>query len=1260
MKFKTRILALLLVLVMLLPMVVSCKDMTVENKPVADKSPVAGETAPTPDAAEKTDAKALLLELLKESQIDASMSQISVKFKGDITVSFLDPSVSYSTSDIEAAENGYVDIPMDALYEMLYAIIEENGLDLGSIEGGVNQIILETLLNGEFGSFEELIASITENVTLDNFAVQYGSAENYLTALLVSRLVYAACMKSEEAAHADDENGIPEDCINIIETNVWFTMDLVKNVLLAENDAEAIEALLYEITAGYYMNVLTNGCINGEGNGDEMESMYYLGQVLTNIYDYISSNADEYDEGDNTIYYDALVNNDNLLMIMEIATATYFVHTDYNAYGVMAVYEALDAYLASEDGPIMQGDFGKVALAIGAAVVTIANVNDIIKDAELEGSVTTYGYFDLADEKWYYDNGDEIVVGDGEQIFNISGSPVDYIYNGSVPTQAIYEIYVGEHYIDFDETVEAMVEKVFGIYTSAMADTEVSENDALLLSTVIAVYLGTYPQQNPDFALGIDLEFASKYILATIGGITAEAAELALYDIAVLLGLDNGAAENFVEDYLAKYVSEDETVDDLNEQILYTVVNVLYSMEDWDAIYDRYDTEYVITDLANHLYVKYLMEHEGEKPDYDGIPLYVAAGVLYAFANENLGIELDSEIYDYYFENYKGDSDNSTYEDEPLVYYEDFLAMMLMLVNEGSLDMLFAYDYPFDYVEHKLAEGIVMSVLAKRAENDEDQSLLQSEAQIMAAVLDDVFTNNAPQADRFVLITYVILVSVDITRMEDIELADDIAYAFGGYASEYLTEKYKDVDYNGEDYDITDALGMYITSLFDELDTDYTVLRYMIDTVNGTDDPDYNAALEIAITDAIMGVDTSDPAAFGDFLGALGTVLVSNGIPAFGMLELADAFNAIVLEDGDNPYEAMLDELFLLMYGESELDYTVLTDVVFALMSVDNNPETTEDDEALAAAIEAAITELSGNPIDDIKGDFFTIGYLRALAGYEMTDAAYANAFTVLYIISDIGDPSLIATLPSVLYMTEEEFRLYFEFTHTPQYLEVRAWADKYIGALMADPESVDMLEATVDFLVASGYYSEDEIPEATDPAYYEKLAAIYMTEHVLGDEDYAEAVVAVMFDRNALSTYAATFLEMADAFAATEADTTLAPGAFNVAKLALYAVSTVAHLEIANPISVDWEKVLAFIPETYEMITGEPLAIANYAALADMLRASFAEDILASIEVECVPYDNASQTIFVFTVKGSVEHSGVNGDFEMIIEIVVPKIEAV
>ena len=150
------------------------------------------------------------------------------------------------------------------------------------------------------------------------------------------------------------------------------------------------------------------------------------------------------------------------------------------------------------------------------------------------------------------------------------------------------------------------------------------------------------------------------------------------------------------------------------------------------------------------------------------------------------------------------------------------------------------------------------------------------------------------------------------------------------------------------------------------------------------------------------------------------------------------------------------------------------------------------------------------------------------------------------------------------------------------------------------------------------------------------------------------------MCDRNALSTYAATFLEMADAFAATEADTTLAPMAFNAAKLALYAVSTVAHLEIANPISVDWEKVLAFIPETYEMITGEPLAIANYAALADMLRASFAEDILASIEVECVPYDNASQTIFVFTVKGSVEHSGVIGDFEMIIEIVVPKSEAV
>lgn len=113
MKFKTRLISLLLVLVMLLPMVVACGDPSVENTPKQDKEPVAGELEALPESIEKTDAKELLLEFLKGAELDANMATVTVKFKGDINVSFLDPSVSYSTSDLVdyVDDEGYITFP---------------------------------------------------------------------------------------------------------------------------------------------------------------------------------------------------------------------------------------------------------------------------------------------------------------------------------------------------------------------------------------------------------------------------------------------------------------------------------------------------------------------------------------------------------------------------------------------------------------------------------------------------------------------------------------------------------------------------------------------------------------------------------------------------------------------------------------------------------------------------------------------------------------------------------------------------------------------------------------------------------------------------------------------------------------------------------------------------------------------------------------------------------------------------------------------
>ena len=258
------------------------------------------------------------------------------------------------------------------------------------------------------------------------------------------------------------------------------------------------------------------------------------------------------------------------------------------------------------------------------------------------------------------------------------------------------------------------------------------------------------------------------------------------------------------------------------------------------------------------------------------------------------------------------------------------------------------------------------------------------------------------------------------------------------------------------------------------------------------------------------------------------------------------------------------------------------------------------------------------------------------------------NAFALLYLANKYeADVSML--LVPALYMTEEEFVSFLDLGEDmADVLAVRAWADKYLG-IYATNGDVNVIELVVDYLVAVGYYDESEIPAANDPDYYQKLATIYAAEMYFQNEEYANAVVDTIFNPENIHLYGDTFFEMAE-------ETVVEAPEDRIMQIVLYMISTKAYLEVADPTTVNWDEVLAYVPVVYSELTGKELEIGNYAALSEMLRPAFTEAVNTAFEATVVPYETSTEIVYVFTVTGELEHVAVEGDCEMIIEIRVPK----
>ena len=65
---------------------------------------------------------------------------------------------------------------------------------------------------------------------------------------------------------------------------------------------------------------------------------------------------------------------------------------------------------------------------------------------------------------------------------------------------------------------------------------------------------------------------------------------------------------------------------------------------------------------------------------------------------------------------------------------------------------------------------------------------------------------------------------------------------------------------------------------------------------------------------------------------------------------------------------------------------------------------------------------------------------------------------------------------------------------------------------------------------------------------------------------------------------------------------------------------------------------------------------IGNYAALVDMLRPAFEETLNVAFNADVVPYETATEVVYVFTVYGDLYHVALEGACELVIEIRVPK----
>ena len=1238
MKKMTRLLSLLLVLVMLLPMVVACSDPTVENDPAQDKTPEAGETATLPEEQEKTDAKALLLELLRNAELDANSAKITAKFKGDINVSFLDPELSYNTDDLVdyVDENGFITLPVEDILAML-----EDSSSIGKlVSGAVKDLLLDFVGNGGYADLDSMLESIYSELEID--LEQIKAMENpdaYVAAVLLPQFIGAALKLSEQKAHeaVEDYEGL-EYCIEQIDAMALMATDYIIGSI---NELTDFADLIDIICDTELLALIEGESVCGIERPRDNDSLTDLGYVLEEIAYDIEKYEERYIGNGNynlEVLYPAI--SDNLFDLAYV-----FGYRPMSAFPPkMLSYgepeedkalEALDAYLGSENGPIANLDPAKIFLAI-ASLTFASDLTEQLAfacDYHSDTTMVFEAYFNLADEKWYGFDGHVFYPIEEELAVFYSWGEYAYYYYGEFgftdnyreayenagtvkDVYAVYYVYDKDadilQYNDFHATVQEAIAIIFNALIEGV-EAEITEENEMIVGTAALIFMGEYFEGG--FSSVSEYTYSLPFILTVLSDTVANGLPEALAQVIRLYGVDD---EEEIDNYISAVVIDTEiegvTYETPFDYIMGATIKLLASENVSESLDSWFEVDFSLV-TAVYLYERFFAENRELYPEdedlSDGLPLVTVIAALSEYAY------LRSEDYDYYDvieilnEYFEG---KEPYE---IVNYEDILALFIA-VNDTALNFLDEFEYPFDLIRYNVANQAIHGFVDdKYSEANVDPEEIMYAHQIADALILKIFTidheyDAIQLATRFMMIAlYPTLETPGVFEITD--------------AIENVCYKTLDtMELTPLDLTISEAYTQFVIPAMLGMFDGERYLEDMLNILGVVEDPDTLDSIVDAIEVLYLGsgdISEGDPAAWAYLLVSVSGILESNGIV---LPQLDNMIEALEDAGEDFDMEDLLDTAFTEFLGGE--DYTVLTDVVLSLKA--------GDIQTVIETVDAAIAALDG--------DAKVVGYLKALkaaiTGATPETDGMLNAFAVLYF------KDLASVIPA-LFMSADEFNGAFEDANV---LALRAWAAKYYASY-TEQVSINLIEACVDFLVAVGYYNEEDIPEATDPDYYGKLATIYAAQTYFGDEEYAAAIVAAIYAPDTVSIYADTYLEMADMVEpATQQHA--------IFKLALYLLSTKAYLGVEDETEVDWETALAYIPETYYSLTQEELVIGNYAALVDMLRPAFEETLNLAFNAEVVPYETATEVVYVFTVYGDLYHVALEGACELVIEIRVPK----
>lgn len=1306
MKARVRLIALLMVLVMMLPLVVACNDPVVENNPAQDKAPVKGELATLPKVVEKLDLKEVLLEKLKEQGINTGSAKIKAKFKGTMSVPLLGPDASYNTKDIPGAEAGWVECEAE---DIGYLLASMTGSDLTAL---VKEVLAEMALGGEYDDLESIFSALEEGLDFSSFGAEYGSVEKYLAITLCVQ-----ALKGVSGADNDSVLALESHLRRLVSGNASLedVVDaIVENQMLISANSDYEFAMMYALEGFAYGIDAYKQAWDGEGNYNLKVYYNALVPVIEPMYyAFAGSNAFADVEGSG-IYPFAEIAIDALLKYLGDDNGP--IANGDLAGAILSFYAAglAEKYAINVAMEMSYPSYTRYFnLADNKWYFSVADGSVALPDDETADYVVVYngGYtFDGAVGNYStYD--DAVMARDAEAEGKV-------IYIECYVTDGDYEIDFAEYYDEFFALFTATSER---IAAQEEASADVITLAAVYALTYYPKEYYT-PSLIVRYGNVLAEAFAETYMMSVIGGFVAkEETQAAFENIADIINIPEAEVDAFVERWV-KVVEPtgDEPV--VFESVLFDVIYMILDDEvvaerlcyELGIIFDDPQNPYPLPqtfagDLVSVIEMIEMGMPINELPDTVAFVVYgkfcesfsEEITALYGNMPEPLAYSLGVAIMSEYV--YGMSLQSVTVEQ-----LGSFMLAMIMDISAFSTDnvnMLFDMKDASKFVEYMTLTLAISEISMSRAEAYAEKYSADAYDRYslyvgsVMSIVDEIYLagdsfapNDGEDFVEMVKNLYMYLFDTDLPI---------------GYDGEWLPISHPHKELFGEMVDT--AVQLYADSqskTVSELalgEVFGVVVMFLCEpevynlTV-GTDDVKfspfeyliYMADVGMPVSDIkIIGALVSDivPDAFEGFGGILscdaeeiselftvvGNILKEKSAPdspvwcaGVNLLAICDdiadlteeldantlcsmlleqfygsenqyaqAIIAALGANGADPDDFMTANLKLILglISDSENDFTGIADVIMALKN--------QDEEALIAALEALDTEASASILAVLVA---TVDSGTAIG--QLIEAYMLYLFT--------GEA-----------LDMDEIVLGFD--------DVKVVFIQYVEKIKAE-QQISWEQLIVDYLVASAFYPDEVLEDAEESddateyllTYFVAVKAFYEAMYEIDDDSfdnacaYAATLLSVVNDPENITDDAAGLLGIAMFYKEQYAFEVNNFGEGIPSTKALWyafeIIQASAHLKgEGNP---NWTSVLSFIPVfAKDIFRIENLDIQNYPALAKLLRDS-SEAVVCNVSSDVVPYDNALETVYFFTLDISIVCEGVFvGNCSIEIEITEPKV---